>query len=112
MDSKEIHNTVVEKFNARSIEFGQIKASVEALCVGILVDCKDIVVEIQDAKAVVNIIIDEIGLRVNLGLLEPIFLSAAKGIFEKYGDTPQLEKWFSEIKSKALDIINSNIPEA
>ena len=83
----------------------------EAFAVGILVDCKDVINEIPDAKTLVEILIDEIGVQVNLGLLEPLYLSVAKGLFEKYGDTPQLEKWFADIKARALSIIEANVPK-
>ena len=112
MDSKALRDEVVAKFNAKSVEFGSLKSAVEAFAVGILVDCKDILDEINTAKDLVNVIIDAVDDATNTGAFDLIDGQLAKGLFEKFGDTPQLEKWFANIKARAIEIINSNVPKA
>ena len=67
MESKELRAIVVSKFNAKSLEFGALKSGIEAFCVGILIDCKDVLGEINSAKDLFNIIIDEIDDLTNTG---------------------------------------------
>jgi hypothetical protein len=112
MESKELRAEVVAKFDAKAIEFGQLRSTVEAFCVGILIDCKDIIDEIPDAKTLVNVIIDELDDRTNTGALDLIDGQLVKGLFEKFGDTPALENWFYAMRTKALNIINSNVQKA
>jgi hypothetical protein len=113
MESKELRQVVVDKFNAKALEFGQLKSAVEAFCVGILVDLKDVLCELPDAKTVVNIAIDEADERTSTGPFDPIDGPLAKGIAGKLIDAfPQVEKWFVNAKTRALQIINSQIPQA
>lgn len=111
MDSKELREAVVSKFNAKKDEFDRLKGELEAFCVGILVDCKDVIEDIPDAKTLVNLIIDEIDDRTNTGLFDPVDGAIVKGIFAKYGDTDKLENWFYAMRTKALNVINANIPK-
>lgn len=111
MNNVELRQFVVGKFNAKSIEFSQLKASVEAFCVGILVDCKDVIADLDSAKKIGDIIIDEIDDRTSTGIFDAIDGTIAKGIFEKYADTPKLEALVTMWRQKALNIINSNIPK-
>lgn len=110
MDSLELRKLVVSKFDARQDEFNGLVAGVKKFALDILVDCKDVITEIPDAKTAAGIIIDEIDDRTNTGLLDLIDGPIAKGLFEKFVDTPAFETWFQQIRQQALDQIAANTP--
>ena len=110
MENTELRKLVVAKFDARQAEFSALVDGVKKFALDILVDCKDVITEIPDAKTAAGIIIDEIDDRTNTGLLDAIDGPLAKGIFAKFVDTPAFETWFMAIRQQALDQIAANTP--
>ena len=111
MDNKEIRAAIVAAIEVRMGEIVKIKADGEALCVGILVDSQKVISDIPDAKALVDMIIDEIDDRTNTGIFDVVDGALVKGLFDKFGDTPRVEKWFADVKAQALAIIAANVPK-
>jgi hypothetical protein len=107
MNNKELREFVVAKFDARKVEFNQLKKSVEAFAITILIDCKDVLVELDSAQKVFGIIIDEIDDRTNTGALDLIDGTLIKGAFEKFINSPKLEAEFLKWRDKAISVIDS-----
>jgi len=105
MESKELRKAVVLKFEARKAEFNQLKSALESFAVTILIDCKDILVELDSAKKVFGIIVDEIDDRTNTGAFDLMDGTIVKGIFEKFIDSPKLEGLFLQWRNKAIEVI-------
>lgn len=105
MDNKELRSYVVNTFLSKETEFNQLKSQLEYFIVSILLNCKDILNELDSAKKVFNIIIDELDDRINTGLLDPIDGPIIKGVFAKYIDTPKLEEIFLKYRNKAIEIL-------
>lgn len=108
MDNVTLRQEVVAKFNARSVEFNALVASVKQFAIDILVDCKDVINEIPDAKTLAFLIIDEIDDRTNTGLIDAVDGVIAKGIFEKWVESPNLEAEYSKLRATALAQIAAN----
>jgi hypothetical protein len=105
MTEKELRTFVVEKFDGKRVEWLQILSSVESFAVGILIECKVVLTEIDSVKKVFNIIVDEIDDRTNTGVFDPIDGIMLKGIFEKFVNTPKIEQKFLEWRNRAIEII-------
>lgn len=112
MDSKDLRKFVISKFEDKKIGFKKLKDELENFCISILIDCKSVLVELDSAKKVFEIIVDEIDDRTNTGIFDPLDGPIIKGLFAKFADTPQLEAWFLMIRNKALDIITKETQDA
>jgi len=105
MDNKELRKLVVGKFEVRKNEFNSIKSSVEAFVVSVLLDCKDVLEELEDPKKVLNIIIDEIDERTSTGVFDAIDGMVAKQAVS-FLINDKVKENYAKYWKKAVEIID------
>ena len=107
MHIEEMKAIIAQKFENRQGQFNLIKAEVENLIDDILVDCKDVLVEIPTLKDFGDLAIEAVDDATDTGMLDMVDHIAARFIFSKYIDSPKAEEKYKAIRDKAISSIDS-----
>lgn len=114
MESKELRQFVLAKIAEKQGDFNVLVKSVKDFCIGILVDCKVVITELDTVKKIGDLAIDEIDDRTNTGIFDPIDAPVAKGLLSKLLATPwgiAIELWYTNARNEALAKIAENTSE-